>query len=112
MKITNLAPKETCQSRCFGSPLCGVWAEENSMSGDGTLTCWQGMFGQNCYDSANGLSPPAGAYFRAQRVMHGTFRVLANIASMQVTNLTRAFGVDMHPNWNEGAKACRETCLS
>mmetsp|Transcript_78986 Transcript_78986/g.199370 ORF Transcript_78986/g.199370 Transcript_78986/m.199370 type:complete len:546 (-) Transcript_78986:82-1719(-) len=112
MKITNLGPTETCQSRCFGTPLCGVWAVENTTSGDGTLTCWQGMFGQNCYDTSNGLSPPEGAFFRSQRVMHGTFRVLMNTANMQIKNLTKAFGIEMHPDWKEGAKACRMTCLS
>jgi len=110
--ISNLGPTETCQSRCFGSPLCGVWAEENSTSGDGSLTCWAGMFGQQCYNGQNGLSPPPGSYFRSQRVMHGTFRVLMNTAGMQIGNLTRAFGVELHPNWEEGAKACRMTCLS
>lgn len=112
VKISNLGPTETCQTRCFGSPLCGVWAIENSTSSDGSLTCWQGLFGQNCYDATNGLSPPAGSLFRAQRVMHGTFRVLMNTANMQITNLTQAFGIGMHPDWKEGAKACRMTCLS
>merc|ERR1712232_266410 len=61
-KITNLQSIETCQSRCFGTPLCGVWAEENSSSGDGQLTCWQGLYGKNCYNGENGLQVPQGKY--------------------------------------------------
>jgi len=111
-QITNLESHETCQTRCFASPLCGIWAEENSTNLDGSLTCWQGMFGQNCYNSANGLSPPIGSYFRAQRVMHGTFRVLMNMAGMHMPQLRKIFGIELHPDWKEGAKACRMTCLS
>jgi len=111
-KITNLGASETCQTRCFASPLCAFWAVENSSSFDGSLTCWQGMFGSNCYDSTNGLQPQPDGYFRAQRVMHGTFRVLMNTANMEIQRLTKAFGTEMHPDWKEGAKACRMTCLS
>jgi len=112
MKITNLRPDETCQSRCFRSPLCGVWAVENSTAANAEMTCWQGMFGQNCYDTSNGLNPPPGAYFRAQRVMHGSVRVLTNIAHMQIMNLTQAFGISHHSDEKEGAEACRLTCIS
>jgi len=112
IKIDNLGTTETCQTRCFASPYCAVWAQENYTNGDGSLTCWQGMFGSDCYNHYSGLSPPAGYYFRAQRVMHGTFRVLMNAASMQIHNLTKAFGISKHPEWKEGAKACRMTCLS
>merc|ERR1719343_879661 len=35
-----------------------------------------------------------------------------NAASMHIKNLTKAFGIEMHPEWKEGAKACRMTCLS
>jgi len=112
MKITNLAANESCQSRCFGSPLCAVWAIENASSGDGSLTCWQSIFGSECYDPSSGVQVPPGTFFRSQRIMHGSFRVLMSAADMHIKKLTKVFGVKHHPEPKAGAKACRMVCLS
>jgi len=104
-KITDLMQGETCQLRCFQSALCGVWSVENS-SNPGVPTCWQGMLGTNCY-SGSGITP-----MRAQRVMHGSFRILMNTMGMQIMNLSRAFEATAVPSVREGAKRCRKTCLS
>mmetsp|Transcript_29437 Transcript_29437/g.64367 ORF Transcript_29437/g.64367 Transcript_29437/m.64367 type:complete len:574 (-) Transcript_29437:76-1797(-) len=105
-KITSLRPGETCQLRCMLGPLCGVWVLENTTSVDGSPTCWNGMFGHNCY-SGKGPKP-----IRAQRIMHGSFRVLMNTMGMQIKNLTKAFDSVDFPNWEDGKKNCRLVCLS
>jgi len=101
----SLQPRETCQSRCFNSPLCGVWALENRTTG--VPTCWHGVVGQNCFDVSDGLDP-----MRAQMVMHGGFRVLMNTMEMNINNLTKIFDVITFQSWQDGAAACRKSCLS
>lgn len=100
-----LKPEETCQSRCFHSPLCGVWALENKTSG--VPKCWQGLVGENCFDPSDGLEP-----MRAQLIMHGGFRVLMNTMNMKINNLTKIFDVTTFKDWQDGANACRKSCLS
>jgi len=104
-RINDLGPAETCQLRCFNSALCGVWAVENQ-SQVGQVTCWHGMNAMNCYNG-NGIPP-----MRAQRIMHGAFRVLMNTMGMQIMNLTRAFDTTGVPTVKDGIRRCRKTCLS
>jgi len=105
-KIDDLRPGETCKMRCYKSALCGVWSIEN-FTARGAPTCWQALHGTNCY-KGNVPSP-----MRAQRVMHGSFRVLMNTMSILIKNLTKAFDTtDVGSNYTEGGERCRRVCLS
>jgi hypothetical protein len=102
MKLTDLDPGE-CQLRCFHNPLCAVW---QTMPGTSGTRCFHGMFGTNCYRT-NGLQP-----YRAQRLMHGDFRVLANIAGIQIMGLQQAFEANVFTNLKDAENHCRMVCVS
>eukprot|EP00419_Tripos_fusus_P030542 CAMPEP_0172780862 /NCGR_PEP_ID=MMETSP1074-20121228/203141_1 /TAXON_ID=2916 /ORGANISM="Ceratium fusus, Strain PA161109" /LENGTH=534 /DNA_ID=CAMNT_0013617839 /DNA_START=245 /DNA_END=1850 /DNA_ORIENTATION=- len=82
-RVTDLGPNETCKMRCYSSALCGVWSVENVTAG--VPVCWQALYGTNCY---KGNFPPP---MRAQRIMHGSVRMLMNAMEMLIKNLTKAF---------------------
>jgi len=103
-QITDLTPGETCQIRCMMAPLCSVWMEETS---SGALRCWHGMLGDRCHQLTGAIKPS-----RAQRLQHGTYRVLANIAGMRLEGLVQTFNTSVYGTWGEGAKHCKFECRS
>jgi len=108
--ITDLQVGETCQIRCMMAPLCSVWIEETTTDPSGASRCWNGMLGDKCHQpagSGTGLIPT-----RGQRLGHGTYRVLANIAGMQIKGLVQTFDSTVYPDWTEGAKHCKFECRS
>eukprot|EP00437_Effrenium_voratum_P026933 CAMPEP_0181411492 /NCGR_PEP_ID=MMETSP1110-20121109/7905_1 /TAXON_ID=174948 /ORGANISM="Symbiodinium sp., Strain CCMP421" /LENGTH=475 /DNA_ID=CAMNT_0023534117 /DNA_START=48 /DNA_END=1472 /DNA_ORIENTATION=+ len=108
VKITDLKDGETCQMRCMMSPLCSVWSIESTSDPYGASTCWNGMLGTNCYgDDENVLTP-----VRAQRLQHGTYRVLMQVAGVQILGLHNSFGGTVYSNWEDGAKHCKLECRS
>lgn len=108
-QISDLQAGETCQIRCLMAPLCSVWIEESTTDPSGGSRCWNGMLGDKCNQPAggNGLVPT-----RGQRIAHGTFRVLANIAGMQIKGLVQTFDSTVYMDWQEGAKHCKFECRS
>eukprot|EP00435_Cladocopium_sp_Y103_P047996 s1160_g14.t1 len=107
VKITNLKGGETCQTRCMLTPLCSVWAIESTTDRYGATTCWHGMLGYNCSYNPTGMRP-----IRAQRLQHGTYRVLMNSAGVQLLGLHNSFRGTVFKNWEEGAKHCKLECRS
>jgi len=107
IKITSLKGDETCQTRCMLTPLCSVWAIESTTDQYGATTCWHGMLGYNCSYNPNGMRPS-----RAQRLQHGTYRVLMSIAGVELMGLYNSFGGTVFKSWKEGAKHCKLECRS
>lgn len=107
VKITDLKGGETCQTRCMLTPLCSVWAIESTSDRYGATTCWHGMLGYNCSYNPTGMRP-----IRAQRLQHGTYRVLMNSAGVQLLGLHNSFRGTVFKNWEEGAKHCKLECRS
>lgn len=106
VKITDLEEGETCQQRCIMTPLCSVWALETTSSQTGAAVCWNGMLGTKCYQTS-GVQP-----VRAQRLQHGTYRVLMSTMGMQIMNLVQSFEATVYNDWEEGAKHCQFECRS
>ncbi|CAK0809401.1 unnamed protein product, partial [Prorocentrum cordatum] len=102
LRLVHVGAGETCQSKCKETPLCGVWATNESTSN--ASMCWHGLAGLHCESTE--VPPPA----RAQRLMHGSYRELINTMGMQVMNLENAFGV--LGNATEETQKCRMVCLS
>mmetsp|Transcript_61601 Transcript_61601/g.144409 ORF Transcript_61601/g.144409 Transcript_61601/m.144409 type:complete len:490 (+) Transcript_61601:61-1530(+) len=106
VKVTDLKGEETCQLRCMMSPLCSVWSIETTSDPEGSPTCWNGMLGTNCY-TGKGPVP-----VRAQRLQHGTYRVLMQTTGVQVLGLHTSFGGTVFNTWEEGAEHCKFECRS
>ncbi|CAE7573933.1 unnamed protein product [Symbiodinium necroappetens] len=106
VKVTDLKGEETCQLRCMMSPLCSVWSIETTSDASGSPMCWNGMLGTNCYNG-NGPTP-----VRAQRLQHGTYRVLMQTTGVQVLGLHNSFGGTVYKTWEEGAQHCKFECRS
>jgi len=106
VKVTDLKGEETCQLRCMMSPLCSVWSIETTSDPSGSPMCWNGMLGTNCYNG-NGPTP-----VRAQRLQHGTYRVLMQTTGVQVLGLHNSFGGTVYKTWEEGAQHCKYECRS
>lgn len=100
LKLTDLQAGE-CQIRCMHNPLCAVWQTKGSPA-----SCYHGMFGTNCYQTT-GEKP-----LRAQRLMHGDFRVLMNAAGIQIMGLQKAFDVTVFPVIQDAEAHCRMICVS
>lgn len=100
LKLTDL-PAGDCQIRCMHNPLCAVWQTKGSPA-----SCYHGMFGTNCYQTT-GEKP-----LRAQRLMHGDFRVLMNAAGIQIMGLQKAFDVTVFPVLQDAEAHCRMVCVS
>ena len=64
------------------------------------------MLGKNCY---GGKGPVP---VRAQRLQHGTYRVLMQTTGVQVLGLHNSFGGTVFKTWEEGAKHCKYECRS
>ncbi|CAK9078614.1 unnamed protein product [Durusdinium trenchii] len=107
VKIVDLRGGETCQTRCMLTPLCSVWAIESSSDAYGAAVCWHGMLGHNCSHNSNGIRPS-----RAQRLQHGTYRVLMQTVGVQILGLHNSFGGTVYGDWQEGAKHCKLECRS
>lgn len=76
---------------------------------DTAQSCWHGL-GNNCYQRA---SDAFSGVLRAQRIMHGEVRVLANLTSVQVWGLKRAFDSNYFIRQQPDAvDACRNHCYS
>eukprot|EP00929_Paragymnodinium_shiwhaense_P034909 TRINITY_DN18948_c0_g1_i1.p1 TRINITY_DN18948_c0_g1~~TRINITY_DN18948_c0_g1_i1.p1 ORF type:complete len:444 (-),score=59.23 TRINITY_DN18948_c0_g1_i1:198-1529(-) len=101
---THGIPKgETCETECIKSPDCSVWVVVN----DSAQACWHGQ-GSNCYQRAGfpGVR-------RAQRIMHGKVRVLANLTTVQLWGLKKAFDSNYFVHQlTDGVAACRNHCYS
>eukprot|EP00933_Yihiella_yeosuensis_P063603 TRINITY_DN66796_c0_g1_i1.p1 TRINITY_DN66796_c0_g1~~TRINITY_DN66796_c0_g1_i1.p1 ORF type:complete len:500 (-),score=51.37 TRINITY_DN66796_c0_g1_i1:130-1629(-) len=104
IEVTDLSPDETCQRRCMMSPLCGVWSVKPRA--DGKSACYNAMLGSNCYKTT-GPKP-----LRAQRIKHGTYRILMNSMGMEIVGLTNVFPSNAYPNQADGIKHCKLQCLS
>ena len=139
VKITDLKDGETCQMRCMMSPLCSVWSIESTSDPYGASTCWNGMLGTNCClhrqwdhvglalveapnkvicfvsrgygDDENVLTP-----VRAQRLQHGTYRVLMQVAGVQILGLHNSFGDaacwQSVPNPTPSGQLCKLSALA
>lgn len=94
---------EWCELNCMKNVLCSVWQEENLTN---PPQCWQGSFGSDC------LSRPGFKPARAQRIMHGSYRVLKDLRRMQVMGLTLMFPHSVYPDWKEAAHHCRNYCIA
>eukprot|EP00928_Gymnodinium_smaydae_P011910 TRINITY_DN14354_c0_g1_i1.p1 TRINITY_DN14354_c0_g1~~TRINITY_DN14354_c0_g1_i1.p1 ORF type:complete len:471 (-),score=84.53 TRINITY_DN14354_c0_g1_i1:77-1489(-) len=94
---------QDCRTECVKQTWCSVYVVVNNSA----QTCWHGE-GVNCYQREN-----FPGVVRAQRVMHGEVRVLANITGVQVFGLRRAFDQNFFVDQQEEAvKACRNDCYS
>lgn len=96
---------ENCQLSCMLNPFCGVWALRTSAA-SATPVCWHGLMGSNCYSSV-GPKP-----LRAQRLKHGTYRILMNTMGIQIRGLVQAFPGNAFADQVEGIKHCKLHCLS
>jgi hypothetical protein len=105
-QVKDLHEDETCQSRCMLEPLCAVWQLRNATEQGGNYTCWHGIAGEGCRETTE-PKPVV-----AQRLQHGNFRVLMNLAGMQLANLWRVFDASFFANWEDGARECRLVCIS
>jgi len=71
-----------------------------------TPECWQGSMGSNCYHR------PGFSAARAQRIMHGTYRVLKDLKGVRVMSMSPIFPPTLFPNSTEAAAHCRLYCIS
>lgn len=105
---------ETCQATCMKSPLCAVWmlvngtASSNTHASNNThgSVCKMGHQGNDCYNKEG--TPP----IIAQRLVHGSFRMLMNSAGRRIENLVKAFDATQFPNWETAKVHCRNVCYS
>jgi hypothetical protein len=85
--------------------LCSVWQILNYTD---PPQCWQGSFGYNCYQNRAGFHPTA-----AQRVMHGSYRVLMDLTGRQVMGLSKMFSPsNMFHNATLAANHCKLICIA
>lgn len=100
---TTMADESTCEESCLMDPLCAVWSEVLENTSDSQ--CWQGVMGNGCLNTAN---PGAS---RAQRIMHGSYRVLKTLVGMQVNGLELMFDTTTVTPETEAIKHCRYYCI-
>lgn len=98
-----LPPQQTCESNCKQNVLCAVWQVENMTE---TPECWQGSMGSSCYHR------PGFHAARAQRIMHGTYRVLKDLTGIRVMGMSLMFPPTVFADWREAAAHCRLYCVS
>jgi len=76
---------------------------------DTAQACWHGL-GNNCYQRESTSFP---GVVRAQRIMHGEVRVLANLTRVQIWGLKKAFDSNYFIHQRPDAvEACRNHCYS
>merc|ERR1712151_165864 len=92
-----------CESNCRRNVLCSVWQLETLTA---TPECWQGSMGSSCYHR------PGFYAARAQRIMHGTYRVLKDLTGIRVMGMSLMFPPTVFADWKEAAAHCRLYCIS
>jgi len=96
---------DTCETNCRENVTCASW--QTIEDSTGTLQCWQGV-GYDCYSNIRQVN-----VVKAQRYMHGSFRVLMDLKGYEVTGLRYAFGSSVFgANLSEAIRSCNHTCLS
>lgn len=99
-----LTPGATCESNCVLNVSCPGWQE---ISVHNASECWQGL-GTDCE-----AFPGSRTIVRAQRLLHGTYRVLRDLRSMYVAGLTFMFDHSAFVGERaKGVMTCNHTCLS
>jgi len=89
-----------CAEDCKQNPLCPAWQT-------GQYGCWQGL-GNDCFVRVE-FTP-----LRAQRIQHGSVRVLWNLTGWQIVGLSKAFD-NQHGYFIRDAdaiSACKKVCYS
>jgi hypothetical protein len=66
--------------------------------------------GSDCYQHF--YAQPGIQVMRAQRVMHGTYRVLRNLTGIRVMGMSLMFPSYIFSDWKQGAVHCRLYCIS
>lgn len=95
----------SCAVDCALNVSCPSWQELDGE--DGVVQCWQGL-GDACHDYAGGRTIKA-----AQRLMHGTYRVLKDLKGIHVKGLQYVFsGTKFGDDLDQAIQACNHTCLS
>eukprot|EP00928_Gymnodinium_smaydae_P099451 TRINITY_DN948_c0_g2_i1.p1 TRINITY_DN948_c0_g2~~TRINITY_DN948_c0_g2_i1.p1 ORF type:complete len:823 (-),score=129.79 TRINITY_DN948_c0_g2_i1:219-2624(-) len=92
----------SCDESCEQNPECQSWSTSHSG------TCYQGL-GLNCY------LPASWKPQRAQRLLHGTVRVLMNMTGWQLQGLTKVwdpFGDGYFKTNYESTQHCKLACYS
>lgn len=98
------ASTDMCEKSCHGNVSCASWQVVETVTG--LLECWQGV-GYDCYRDSKAK------VVRAQRIMRGHYRVLADLRGFEVSGLKYAFGSSVFgPNLSSAVQACNHTCLS
>uniref|UniRef100_A0A7S4WAZ9 Calmodulin n=1 Tax=Alexandrium monilatum TaxID=311494 RepID=A0A7S4WAZ9_9DINO len=100
---------ETCQSYCRKKVTCSVYQVRN----DTGKSCWHSKLfgGSNCYmrNPEQHIKPP----IKAQRLLHGRVRVLAETTGVQILGLVKVFDENYFLNVTRDAvPACRNNCYS
>mmetsp|Transcript_52414 Transcript_52414/g.93945 ORF Transcript_52414/g.93945 Transcript_52414/m.93945 type:complete len:681 (-) Transcript_52414:106-2148(-) len=90
-----------CEANCRANPLCPSW--QNSVY----FSCWQGL-GYDCFVRNNFMVRGA------QRLQHGSVRVLMNLTGWQIIGLYKAFdnAAGYFPNVEDAIKLCKHVCYS
>jgi len=105
MNAKKYQSEEGCRSFCWNEPRCAVWQYVNhSNPGE----CWVG-FGEHC-SSQQGRATPITVQ-GAQRIMHGSVRVLKNLAGWKINHL---YSLGMFKSGDEqvSINRCKAWCYS
>jgi len=110
LKRTSLSSsKLDCAQSCKSNVWCSVWVTQLSLLDNRSVECWQGL-GDDCFARHTNAMPLA-----SQRLMHGHFRVLMNVAGLEIRGLVPTDVLDgitqltLEP---VAIQRCNHTCLS
>lgn len=95
----------SCEESCARNPSCPVWQEFWEGS---TLMCMQGR-GRDCpgVRSRSKINIKA-----AQRIQHGSVRVLMSLKGYEIKNLRQDFDKDYYRRRSDATQACKFLCYS
>jgi len=93
----------SCALDCGLNASCSSWQE---LQVNGAKQCWQGL-GHDCY-----AYPGARVILGAQRLLHGSYRVLMDVTGYYVPELLQIFPASRFVERAESVKNCNHTCLS
>lgn len=93
----------SCELDCRLNVSCPSWQE---LQVNGAKQCWQGL-GHDCY-----AYPGARVILGAQRLLHGSYRVIMDLTGYYVPDLLQIFPASRFVQRAESVKNCNHTCLS